>query len=110
MKYIVRISPRAWQDADAIFDWLAMHSVDGASRWFNAMLEASYGLAENPFAFGLVLDDLPQGHAVRERLFKTPHGRPYRLVFVVSDTNILVLRIRGPGQPPISQEDIDAAL
>jgi plasmid stabilization system protein ParE len=110
MKYLVRISPRAWQDADAIYDWLAKHSVDGASRWFNAMLVASYGLAESPFAYGLVLDDLPVGHAVRQHVFKTPHGRPYRIVFMVSDINVLVLRIRGPGQPPISQADIDAAL
>ena len=110
MKYVVRISRRAWQDADAIFAWLAGHSAPDAARWFDAMLAAAQELTENPYSYGVIPEPVSDRHTVRQRLFKTPRGRSYRLIFTVIDQRVFVLRIRGPGQPLLSQEELDADL
>ena len=40
---------------------------------------------------------------VRQVLFQTRHGRPYRILYAISGDEVRVLRVRGPGQP--EQED-----
>jgi hypothetical protein len=46
------------------------------------------------------------GHNVREKLFKTRQGRRYRLLYSVAGTDVRVLRVRGPGQPPVRRRDL----
>jgi len=43
---------------------------------------------------------------VKQILFKTKRGRIYRAVFHVKGTDVFVLRVRGPGQAPITKEDL----
>jgi hypothetical protein len=40
--------------------------------------------------------------------FKTRHGRTYRILFLLADQEVRVLRVRGPGQRPVSKRDIPA--
>jgi hypothetical protein len=44
------------------------------------------------------------GHLVRQQLFQTRKGRPYRMLFtvVVAEQTVRVLHVRGPGQDAVS--------
>lgn len=46
------------------------------------------------------------GQELREVLFKTRQGNPYRLVFLVDDSFIHVLFVRGLGQDYLGPEDL----
>jgi hypothetical protein len=39
-------------------------------------------------------------------LFKTRRGRYYRLVYVIAEDEVHVLRVRGPGQPDLLPDEI----
>jgi hypothetical protein len=43
---------------------------------------------------------------IRQTLFKTPRGRTYRMVFTILGSDVRVLAIRGPGQAPLTRNDL----
>jgi hypothetical protein len=43
---------------------------------------------------------------VKQVLFKTKRGRIYRAVFHVDGADAFILRVRGPGQAPITEHDL----
>ena len=45
---------------------------------------------------------------LREFSFKTRRGRSYRAVFTVVGDELRLLRIRGPGQAPLSEDELIA--
>src|SRR5262245_59001885 len=107
MTYRVVVYRRARSDVRAIFDWLAERSSSGALRWRQAFDEMIERLETNPLGFARIeeADDLIQRN-LRQILFKTRGGRIYRAIFVVLGNHVHVLRVRGPGQPPITDEDL----
>lgn len=107
MMLAVRIAPKAWSDANDIFAWIAARSPAGASRWYAAFLSAARELASSSDRYGLAPESEVIGRAIRQRFFKTRRGRVYRLLFMVQDEEVTILRIRGPGQPPISGDEIE---
>jgi plasmid stabilization system protein ParE len=106
MKLTVRISTRAWRDADNIFRWLDARSHAGASAWFEAFLSASQSLANQFEAFGFAPEGEPIERSIRHRFFKTRRGRIYRILYLVEHDEVIVLRIRGPGQPPLTPDEL----
>jgi toxin ParE1/3/4 len=108
MSLAVHIAPRAWSDADGIFDWLAARSPAGASRWYAAFLSAARQLSSDPDRHGIAPESEVLGRTIRQRFFKTRRGRVYRLLFIVQRDEVTILRIRGPGQAPASADEIDA--
>jgi hypothetical protein len=46
------------------------------------------------------------GRNVREKFFKTRQGRRYRLLYTINGDVVRVLRVRGPGQPPVRRRDL----
>ena len=107
MSFGVRILPRASSDADSIFHWLAGRSPRGAARWYAALLSAAASLAVDPLRHGIAPESNTVGREIRQRFFKTPRGRVYRLLFVVVEHEVRILRIRGPGQPPVTSPQLD---
>lgn len=107
MKLAVRISLRAWRDADNIFSWLESHSQNGAAAWLEAFLSAANSLAEQSAAFGISPEGESIGRPIRQRFFKTRHGMTYRLLYLVQNEVIIVLRARGPGQPPLTPDELN---
>lgn len=101
----VNIMPRAEHDAQQIFDWIGERSRDGATRWWTALMLAVFKLAENPSSYGFAPENELADDELRQFLFKTRHGRTYRGVFILVGDEIKVLRIRGPGQPPLKPDD-----
>jgi plasmid stabilization system protein ParE len=106
MNRTVRIIERARADVDAIFDWLIHRSPQGAISWYLAFRQAIRNIASSPEAFPIAAESEPLRRSLRQAPFKTRRGRMYRIIFAVSDTEIVILRIRGPGQRPLRQQDL----
>src|SRR5437588_54900 len=107
MSRILRILARARADIDRIFDWLEKRSPQGAATWYGALFEAVARIGENPEGFSILSEALPRwNREIHQALFKTPRGRRYRIVFELTETEIRILRVRGPGQPPLRRRDL----
>src|SRR6476646_222941 len=101
----LRILERATADVYGIFNWLAPRSVQGAIAWYLAFRRAIDEIAESPQSFAEAPEAGPLGRDLRQALFKTRRGRMYRIVFEFTDSEIFLLRIRGPGQSPLRRSD-----
>ncbi len=106
MRRSVKVLPRAERDAQSIFDWIREQSVDGAIRWWAAIEDAQATLAKNAEAFSQAPESQLLEYDIRQKLFKTPHGRTYRVVYAITTHEVRILRIRGPGQPPLQADEM----
>jgi plasmid stabilization system protein ParE len=106
MSRALRILERAQTDVDEIFNWLVQRSMRGAIAWYLAFHRAVESIASSPEMFGAAPESIPLGRHLRQSLFKTRRGRTYRLVFKLSDDEIVLLRVRGPGQPRLKQREL----
>jgi plasmid stabilization system protein ParE len=102
----IRILPRAKADFRTILSYIEEHSPAGATSWREAFEQSLRRLSGNAERFGLAAEDNLTEFVVRKLLFKTPYGVNYRMVFTVYEGDILILRVRGPGQPPLRAEEI----
>src|SRR5437588_5891206 len=103
----LRILARAGADIDRIFDWLAGRSPQGAANWYAALVAAVDRIAETPEQFAVAAESLPRWNRdIHQAPFKTARGRRYRLIFELTDTEVRILRVRGPGQPPVRRRDL----
>jgi plasmid stabilization system protein ParE len=106
MSRTLRILERAQADVDVIFNWLVHRSLRGAISWYLAFHGAIEKIAASPEMFAEAPESAPLGRQLRQSFFKTRRGRVYRIVFNLSDTAITVLRVRGPGQPPLRRREL----
>src|SRR5262245_26210447 len=108
MSRALRILERARTDVDDIFNWLVQRSVRGAITWYLAFGREVEQIAASPESFAEAPESAPLGRPLRQALFKTRRGRTYRIVFEFSDEEILLLRVRGPGQPRLRRRDVSS--
>jgi plasmid stabilization system protein ParE len=107
MKYKVRVLGRAQQDVAACYAFIAERSRAGAASWFNRFVETRDRLADDATSRPLAYESGIVDREIREVLFKTRKGRPYRIVFVIEADEVLILRVRGPGQDTIAPTDLE---
>ena len=100
---------RAQADVERIYQFIASRSSAGASRWYLALGEAVTSLARDPNRCAAAPESVRLKVDLRQRLFKTPRGRNYRILFIIAGDQVRILRIRGPGQPPLKGRDIQPA-
>ena len=106
MKRNIQINPRARKDLDRIWTWLNGLSPRGATSWYRAFWVAATKIAENAESFAPA-DEAPRiTQEVRQAIFKTRRGRPYRIIFGFSDTEVFILRVRRPGQRSLRKRDL----
>ena len=106
MTYVVRILGRAQADVDHIYLWLKRRSPTGAIAWYTAFLDKFSGLGESATACAQAPETARLGIELRQAFFKTRRGRSYRLLFVITGGEVRILRVRGPGQRPVSRRDL----
>jgi toxin ParE1/3/4 len=106
MKYGVSLLRRADRDSKRIYKWLAARSPTGALRWYEALLDALEDLRKRPTEFALADEIELADLDVRQRFFKTPRGRRYRMLFVLAGNQVHVLRICVPGQRPVRPDQL----
>jgi len=83
-------------EIDSIVAWLTNRSPTGAQSWYRALTEALDWLESNAPSCGKAPEDDAFVEEIRQHMFKTRRGRPYRLLF--AGNQVRVLHVRGPGQ------------
>lgn len=106
MNRTLRIVERARADVDSIFAWLIHRSVRGAITWYLAFRQAAASIALSPETFATAMESHCLDRPIRQATFKTRRGRLYRIVFELTETEIKILRVRGPGQRPLRERDL----
>jgi plasmid stabilization system protein ParE len=106
MEYTVLTLSRAELDAQRIYDWIKDRSPDGALSWWTAFQVACDSLKQNPERNSIAMEAEWCGRDLRQLLFKTRRGRFYRLVYLIAETEVHVLRVRGPGQPDLMPDEL----
>jgi plasmid stabilization system protein ParE len=106
MSRTLRILGRAQTDVDEIFNWLVGRSLQGAIAWYMAFRRAVEQVALGPESFPEAPESQRLARQLRQAFFKTRRGRLYRIVFEFSPDEIILLRVRGPGQSPLRGRDL----
>ena len=105
-RFVVRLLPQARKDADHIYAWLTAHSVAGGKNWLSAFVHALRTLEHEPLAHGFAAETALRKLDIRQKLFKSRRGRVYRVLFLVVDNEVRIVRLRGPGQPPLRAREL----
>lgn len=102
------IHRRAQLDVDRSLAWIHRRSPQGASSWIDAYDAAVARLQSDPTAHPRLSGARPLPIDVRHLTFQSPHGLKYVILFVVdgSAEEVHILRVRGPGQPPVHRRDL----
>jgi plasmid stabilization system protein ParE len=106
MKYRVVALRRADADVRHITRWIAQRSPQGAQSWLDAYEALLERLAEHPDSCPAAFEDPECSIPLKEALFRTRHGRTYRAVFTIAGDEVRILRIRGPGQPTLQDDEL----
>jgi plasmid stabilization system protein ParE len=107
MKYQLNLTDRANRDVRAILTYLQSRSRQGANSWYRQLKKTIKRIAESPESFGTALENNEHQEKIRQSIFKTSKGLPYRALFIIRKTNIFVIHVRGSGQDHISTEEMD---
>jgi len=98
MKREIYLTRRAEADLDSILTWLENRSPSGAASWLRSLEVTFDWLEEYANSCPLAPENDSFEEEIRERLFKTKRGRPYRLLFSLAGKKVQILHIRAPGQ------------
>lgn len=107
MKYSVVLLPHAEGDLGRIILWLKAHSPQGADTWIRRWLEVLELLESDPMSCGFAPENDDHDAEIRQVIFKTRRGRPYRALFTMKAETVYVLHIRGPGQRTLRRNELE---
>jgi plasmid stabilization system protein ParE len=106
MKYQVLALRRAEADVRHITRWLSQRSPQGAISWLDAYQQLIERLAKHADSCASALENADCNPALKQALFGTRSGRAYRAVFTIVGDQVRILRVRGPGQPPLQDDEL----
>ncbi len=101
-----RVLPLATRDMLATRQWLGERSPEGSDAWRQAADACVRRVATNPESYGAAPESALFNLNLREAFFHTRQGRRYRLIFLLESDEVVVLRIRGPGQQLLNESDL----
>lgn len=108
MSFKLRVLASADRDLQIIFDFISEQSLAGAERWWNAFLDAAARAASHPGQFPFAPENSLVHRDLRQFFFKTRHGKKYRAIFTIAGDELLILRVRGPAQGPLADDELFA--
>ncbi len=97
-EFHVVVFRQAKLDGQSIYDWIFERSPQGAEAWAQAYIEALESLTTHPLRCGLAPENEDHEVEIRQRIFRTRYGNPYRLLFTIAGKEVQVLHVRGQGQ------------
>lgn len=106
MAFRVLVDPAALVEAEEALLWLHQRAPKEAERWFHGLWTAIESLQEMPTRCPLA----PESPALRRSIRQLLFGKPpdvYRVLFVVVNDEVRVLRIRHGAREQLEEEDID---
>ncbi|REJ91327.1 MAG: hypothetical protein DWQ34_08950 [Planctomycetota bacterium] len=107
MTFKVRELRKARVDKRRIFEWLHQRSRPGAIAWLAAYDRLIERLKSNADSFAESFENADLEMEVKEAFFKTRRGRIYRALFIIEAEEVFILRLRGPGQGPVNDRDVE---
>ncbi len=105
----VTILALAQADIDEIYEWIADRSPVGAVRWYDALCGTVERIGKDAESFPVATEFSRLNPAIRQAIFKTRRGNRYRIVFLIVEAEVRILRVRGPGQRPLKPKDLPKA-
>ena len=106
MKFRVVALRRADNDVRKIVRWIAARSPQGANSWLDAYDELLNELASEADRCAPAIENHEFELPIKQALFHTRQGGVYRAVFTIVGDEVRLLRIRGPGQPPLTNNEL----
>ncbi len=108
MSFVVETLPRAREDILRNFARLLSHSLQGAQTWLDAMTQARDELSSTAETFSSLPQNKKLGVPLRHRLFSTPNGRNYTIVYRIdyATSTVLIYRVLAPGQRTLRRKDL----
>ncbi len=97
-KRCVRLDDEAKRNVNTIYEWIAERSSAGANRWYRNLLDALDQLSNDAERYSEAPESDRFSETIRNLTFRMRSGRTYRLLFTISDDEVHVLFVRGPGQ------------
>lgn len=102
MAFRVRTSPQAKQDAREILSWLiAEYAGETGLRWFQGLEASILSLRSMPERCPLAPENPSVPFEMRQLLYGSKRHR-YRILFTIDGENVIILRIRRPGQQSLT--------
>ena len=95
MTYTVVTLPEAEADFQTLYEYIVVRSPKGAQVWANAFSEALERLARDPTIYTLAPESTDVDIDVRQIMFKTRQGNPYRIIFTIRGEKVFLMAIRG---------------
>jgi plasmid stabilization system protein ParE len=106
MTFQVTILGRARSDVESIYEWISKQSPSGAAAWYAAFWDATQKLSTDPESCGLAPEAEIVGIPLHQSIFRTRRGKRYRILLTVIGNEVRLLRVRGPGQASVKQDDL----
>ena len=100
MSFKVVVEKEAEEDLKAAARWIAQHSSDKAILWYFDVTESIESLQTFPARCPLAPESKRFGAEIRHLLFDK-----YRILFIIEDETVYVLRIRHQAQDVLSPND-----
>lgn len=102
MTYSVQLTANAQRNLRQILSYLQKHSPSGAAAWYRRWLDVLHSLESVAGDCGPAAESPDHDVDLRQIVFKTRRGLPYRAIFTLRDDECLILHVRGPGQDLVS--------
>lgn len=106
MNFQVILLPQAERDVAAILAWLHDRSPQGAAAWYRSWMATIESLETTAGGCGRAPEDKDHEATIRQILFKTRRGRPYRALFAIRAATVYVLHVRGSGQNVLNHDEL----
>lgn len=104
--YKIAVLKPASHDVQEQFDYIRQRSPIGAEAWYEAYLAALERLKLDPLGPGAAPENYHVEDDVRQVLFTTRRGLPYRIIYTVVGNEVRILRVRGPGQDLLRPQEL----
>lgn len=106
MKFSVQIIPQAEEELFQILSWIHQRSPEGAVTWRQSWLKAIDQLEQTADQCSLAPENERHTCEVRQLIFRTKKGKPYRILLTIRNQTAYILHIRGPGQNLLKKRDL----
>lgn len=106
MSFSVSLTDGASSDIRAILQWIDDRSPAGALIWYRRWQDVLQTLRERADKFAVAPESEGHPETIRQAVFKTRRGRPYRALFMIRDQSVFVLHVRGPGQNLLGPDEV----
>jgi plasmid stabilization system protein ParE len=100
MSFKVVVEKEAEEDMKDAVRWIARYSPDKATLWFFDATEAIESLERFPARCPLAPENKKFGAEIRHLIFSM-----YRILFIIEDETVYVLRVRHQAQDVLSPDD-----